>query len=143
MADLDAAHVVAQEVVEICHVYKYIKVGSGNNTDRYDTICFVEKPLAPDTHCQTIIFVSWDVTPEHGQWTLTRGGTELILKFNARFGQSGFEDPPLWPVRLLRHSDATHFVWRGHDRKGSRIFLEHLFSVKRGAVSWWEFAHTL
>ena len=94
-------------------------------------------------HSQPIIFVSWDVTPEHGQWTLTRGGTELILKFNARFGQRGFEDPPLWPVRLLRHNDATKFVWQGQDRKGNRIVLEHLDSVKRGPAGWFRSADTL
>ena len=129
------------EVVEICHVYKYINVGLHGNPDHFNTICFVKKMQEPYT--QPIIFLSWDVTPEHGQWALTRGGTELILKFSARFGQRGFEDPLLWPVRLLRHSDATTFVWQGHDRKGNRIVLEHLSSVKRGAVGWWESADTL
>jgi hypothetical protein len=151
MAASDAAHVAAHEafeaamteVIEICHVYKYINVGLHGNSDHYDTICFVEKMQEPDASCQPIVFVSWEVTPEHGQWILTRGGTELILKFNARFGQVGFEDPPLWPVRLLRHSDATTYVWQGYDRKGKRIVLEHLNSVKRGAMGWWSFAGTL
>ena len=137
-----------EDVVEICHIYKYINVGLHGNPDHFNTICFVEKMQEPDTHnCRPIIFVSRKVTPEHGQWTLTvttsRGGTELILNFNARFGQSGFEDPPLWPVRLLRRSDATKFVWQGHDRNGSRIVLERLESLARGSVGWWESAETL
>ena len=144
MADLDAAHLVAQDVVEICHCCKYVKVGSDDNPDHYDTICFVEKPLAPGAHYQPIIFVSWDVTPEHGQWSLTKGGTELNLRFNARFGQKGFENRPLWSVRLLRHSDAKPgFEWQGHDRKGARIVLEHLESAKRGPAGWWESSDTL
>ena len=134
-----------EDAIEICHIYKYIYVGlHGTSTTTQGTICFIEKMQEPDTHnCRPIIFVSRTVTPEHGQWTLTRDCTELILNFNARFGQSCFEDPPLWPVRLLRHSDAATYVWQGYDRKGKRIVLEHLSSVKRGAMGWWSFAGTL
>ena len=136
MAESDAA------VVEICYTYKYINVGLHSNPDHFDAICLVEKMQELATHGQPIILVSWDVTPEHGQWARTRHGTELILKFNARFGQRGFEDPPLWPVRLLRHFEGTKCVWQGHDRNGNRIVLEHLSSAKRGPVGWWESTDT-
>ena len=72
------------DVAEIAHVYTYINVGLHGN--HFNTICFVKK--MQESNCQPIIFVSWDhVTPEHGQWTLTGDGTELVIKFNAR------EDP--------------------------------------------------
>ena len=56
----------------------------------------VKKMQEPSTP-QRIIFASSDVTPEHGEWTLGPGGVndELILRFNARFGKSGFEDTDL------------------------------------------------
>ena len=102
MAELRAPHVVAQDVTEIHHIFKYINVGSHNKPDYFSTICLVKKTKRkekvkkmqePDTP-QRIIFASSDVTPEHGEWTLGPRGVnnELILRFNARFGKSGFED---------------------------------------------------
>jgi hypothetical protein len=137
-----AASAVA-DVVEIAHCYKYIKVGEHDDPDRWNTICLTEKPhvmvgVSNDPE-KKVIYVSWDVTPEHGRWSLNNAQNELTLRFNARFGQEGFEDPPLWPVCLQRHSDAQPGrEWQGYDRRGSRIILEHIKSVKRGAVGGWE-----
>ncbi len=104
MAELRASHVVAQDVTGIRHVFKYINVGLHGKPDRFSTICLVKKILKkkclvkkmqePDTP-QRIIFASFDVTPEHGDLTIEGVNDELILRFNARFGKSGFEDTDL------------------------------------------------
>ena len=133
---------VSQEVAaateEVVHSFTYINAGGpGGNGFQPRTICLVEFPTWYEQH---VVFMSRDITPLHGHWSLTAQENELHIWFNARYGIPGFED--LHPVVLFRvGGDGPE--WEGFDNKGNRIVLKHIQSVKRVAAGPWQIVSKL
>ena len=143
-----AARDMGDTYVERVHSFKYIKTSSSGTADAStagastpeggtsvwtNTICLVEK-LDQQPTLKCVVFMSLEVTPEHGNWEVDMDQQTLVIKFNARYGQEGFD----WLAPTVLRRLYRDQIWRGVHRKGDKIVLEHIQSFKRTQNGDWE-----